>query len=65
MRVTNRRMMLPPVQATPKRVGDVVMTGSVMAGLTEAYVKAINEGAVPSIATAWQVPGGESSTTPS
>jgi len=57
--------MLPPVQATPKRVGDVVMTGSVMAGLTEAYVKAINEGAVPTIATAWQVQGGESSTTPS
>lgn len=24
------------------------------AGLTEAYVKAINEGAVPTIATAWQ-----------
>lgn len=31
------------------------MTGPVLAGLVEAYVKAINEGAVPTIATAWQV----------
>lgn len=48
-------MLLPPVQASPKRVSDVVMNGAVLAGLTEAYVKAINAGAVPTIATAWQV----------
>ncbi len=31
------------------------MTGPVLAGLVEAYVGAINNGAVPTIATAWQV----------
>ena len=31
------------------------MTGSVLAGLVGAYVAAINQGAVPTIATAWQV----------
>eukprot|EP00775_Hariotina_reticulata_P003802 gene3802-4059_t len=41
-------------KASPKRVSDVVMNGAVLAGLTEAYVKAINAGAVPTIATAWQ-----------
>jgi len=32
-----------------------VLTGSVLAALTTAYVGAINGGAVPTITTAWQV----------
>lgn len=31
------------------------MTGAALAGLAEAYVAAINNGAVPVISTAWQV----------
>lgn len=31
------------------------MSGPLLAGLTCAYVDAINAGAVPTIATAWQV----------
>lgn len=42
-------------KAQPKRLGGFVLTGPVLAGLTEAYVAAINDGAVPTIATAWQV----------
>lgn len=42
-------------KAQPKRFGNGFMNGPVLAGLVEAYVKAINEGAVPTIATAWQV----------
>jgi hypothetical protein len=45
-------------KAQPKRLGSFVLTGPVLAGLAEAYVAAINEGAVPTIATAWQVGGG-------
>lgn len=41
-------------KAQPKRLGAQVITGPVLAGLTEAYVAAINAGAVPTIATAWQ-----------
>lgn len=41
-------------KAQPKRFGNGFMNGPVLAGLVEAYVKAINEGAVPTIATAWQ-----------
>eukprot|EP00878_Enallax_costatus_P011998 GHUV01012526.1.p1 GENE.GHUV01012526.1~~GHUV01012526.1.p1 ORF type:complete len:590 (+),score=213.14 GHUV01012526.1:1233-3002(+) len=41
-------------KAQPKHLGAFVLQGPVLAGLTEAYVKAINEGAVPTIATAWQ-----------
>lgn len=41
-------------KAQPKRLGTQVLTGPVLAGLTEAYVSAINAGAVPTIATAWQ-----------
>eukprot|EP00878_Enallax_costatus_P025318 GHUV01027086.1.p1 GENE.GHUV01027086.1~~GHUV01027086.1.p1 ORF type:complete len:312 (+),score=104.13 GHUV01027086.1:958-1893(+) len=38
----------------PKRIGIVPVTGVMLAGLAEAYVLAINQGAVPTIATAWQ-----------
>lgn len=40
----------------PKRLGNNMLTGSMLAALAEAYVDAINHGAVPTIATAWQVP---------
>jgi Guanylate-binding protein, C-terminal domain len=42
-------------RAQPKRLGNNMLTGSMLAALTEAYVDAINHGAVPTIATAWQV----------
>ena len=42
-------------KAQPKRLGAFTLTGPALAGLTEAYVAAINGGAVPTIATAWQV----------
>lgn len=41
-------------RAQPKRVGVAPVTGVMLAGLAEAYVAAINDGAVPTIATAWQ-----------
>ncbi|GFR45088.1 hypothetical protein Agub_g6464 [Astrephomene gubernaculifera] len=41
-------------RANPKRFGSQLMTGPVLAGLVGAYVGAINHGAVPTIATAWQ-----------
>jgi hypothetical protein len=43
-----------PMQTLPKRLGNQVLTGPMLAGLAEAYVAAINAGAVPTIATAWQ-----------
>lgn len=43
-------------QAQPRAYGPLgVMSGPLLAGLTCAYVDAINAGAVPTIATAWQV----------
>ena len=42
-------------KAQPKRLGAQILTGPMLAGLVEAYVGAINNGAVPTIATAWQV----------
>jgi hypothetical protein len=41
-------------RACPKTVHGHVVTGPVLAGLAEAYVAAINAGAVPTIATAWE-----------
>ena len=38
----------------PKRMGSMTLTGPMFAGLTQAYVEAINNGAVPCISTAWQ-----------
>ena len=42
-------------KAQPKRVQNSIVTGPVLAALVTAYVGAINNGAVPTIATAWQV----------
>jgi Guanylate-binding protein, N-terminal domain/Guanylate-binding protein, C-terminal domain len=41
-------------KAKPKRLGNQIITGGMLAALAQAYVSAINEGAVPTIATAWQ-----------
>jgi len=35
-------------------MGDSALTGVTLAGLASAYVAAVNAGAVPTIATAWQ-----------
>lgn len=43
------------MRAQPKRVGNKIITGSLLAALASEYVEAINQGAVPTIATAWQV----------
>jgi hypothetical protein len=50
---TLTRLLL--ARAQPKRIGFVPVSGVMLAGLAEAYAAAINEGAVPTIATAWQV----------
>lgn len=54
--VQGLQQLLPMVlrKAQPKRLGSTVVTGPVLAALAEAYVSAINTGAVPTIATAWQ-----------
>ena len=41
-------------RAQPKRLGSQVITGPMLATLASEYVRAINEGAVPTISTAWQ-----------
>jgi hypothetical protein len=46
-------------KALPKRLGSSVLTGPLLAGLASTYVDAINNGAVPVIATAWQVRKGD------
>ena len=38
----------------PKAVGPDVLNGAALAGMATQYVAAINDGAVPAIATAWQ-----------
>ncbi|KAJ7539848.1 hypothetical protein O6H91_11G111700 [Diphasiastrum complanatum] len=38
----------------PKQVGSTVMTGPLLAALTQSFLDAINAGAVPTIATSWQ-----------
>ena len=43
-------------KAQPKRMNNSIITGPMLAALTQAYVDALNHGAVPTIATAWQVP---------
>ena len=40
--------------AAPKRLGRSLVTGPALAALAQAYVTAINGGAVPSIASAWR-----------
>lgn len=54
--VQGLQQLLPMVlrKAQPKRLGSAMVTGPVLAALAEAYVSAINQGAVPTIATAWQ-----------
>lgn len=38
----------------PKQVGATVLTGPVLIGITESYLDAINNGAVPTISSSWQ-----------
>ncbi|KAI5066016.1 hypothetical protein GOP47_0018640 [Adiantum capillus-veneris] len=38
----------------PKQLGSIVMTGPLLASLTQSFLDAINAGAVPTIATSWQ-----------
>ena len=39
----------------PKQLGGTVMTGPVLAAITQSYLDALNNGAVPTITSAWQV----------
>lgn len=39
----------------PKQVGATVMTGPVLAGITQSFLDALNNGAVPTISSSWQV----------
>ena len=50
----SRLVALCFARAQPKRVGSHVLNGAMLAGLAQGYVEAINKGAVPTIATAWQ-----------
>ncbi|XP_043689451.1 guanylate-binding protein 2-like [Telopea speciosissima] len=38
----------------PKQVGATIMTGPVLAGITQSFLDAINNGAVPTISSSWQ-----------
>eukprot|EP00250_Pteridium_aquilinum_P003918 c14182_g1_i1 orf=303-3524(+) len=38
----------------PKQLGSIIMTGPLLASLTQLFLDAINAGAVPTIATSWQ-----------
>ncbi|XP_038690047.1 guanylate-binding protein 1-like [Tripterygium wilfordii] len=38
----------------PKQLGATVMTGPVLVGITESYLAALNNGAVPTISSSWQ-----------
>ncbi|KAF5186122.1 Guanylate-binding protein, partial [Thalictrum thalictroides] len=38
----------------PKQVGATVMTGPILAGLTQSFLDALNNGAVPTISSSWQ-----------
>ncbi|KAL6992484.1 hypothetical protein U1Q18_010593 [Sarracenia purpurea var. burkii] len=38
----------------PKQVGATVMTGPILAGITQSFLDAINNGAVPTITSSWQ-----------
>lgn len=38
----------------PKQVGATIMTGPVLVGVTQSYLDALNNGAVPSITSSWQ-----------
>ncbi|KAG0465590.1 hypothetical protein HPP92_019754 [Vanilla planifolia] len=38
----------------PKQVGATIMTGPLLAGITQSFLEAINKGAVPTISSTWQ-----------
>ncbi|KAJ8761398.1 hypothetical protein K2173_001529 [Erythroxylum novogranatense] len=38
----------------PKQIGATVMTGPILVGITESYLEALNNGAVPTISSSWQ-----------
>ncbi|KAG6618255.1 hypothetical protein I3842_Q116500 [Carya illinoinensis] len=38
----------------PKQVGATVLTGPILVGITESYLEALNNGAVPTISSSWQ-----------
>ncbi|KAJ8633464.1 hypothetical protein MRB53_026800 [Persea americana] len=38
----------------PKQVGATIMTGPILAGITQSFLDAINKGAVPTISSSWQ-----------
>uniref|UniRef100_A0A7N0UI56 GB1/RHD3-type G domain-containing protein n=1 Tax=Kalanchoe fedtschenkoi TaxID=63787 RepID=A0A7N0UI56_KALFE len=38
----------------PKQVGGTVLTGPILVGITESYLSALNNGAVPTISSSWQ-----------
>ncbi|PPR96058.1 hypothetical protein GOBAR_AA24612 [Gossypium barbadense] len=38
----------------PKQVGGTVLTGPVLIGITQSYLDALNNGAVPTISSSWQ-----------
>ena len=42
----------------PKQVGATVMTGPILARITQSFLDALNKGAVPTITSSWQVSGG-------
>jgi hypothetical protein len=39
----------------PKQLGSTIMNGPMLAGLTQSFLDALNNGAVPTISTSWQV----------
>ncbi|KAJ0961570.1 hypothetical protein J5N97_001321 [Dioscorea zingiberensis] len=39
----------------PKQIGATIMTGPILAGITQSFLDAINKGAVPTISSSWQV----------
>lgn len=39
----------------PKQLGGTVMTGPILVGITQSYLDALNNGAVPTITSSWQV----------
>ena len=38
-----------------KQLGSTVMTGPILIGITDSYLNALNNGAVPTISSSWQV----------
>ena len=39
----------------PKQVGATILTGPVLVGITQLFLDAMNNGAVPTISSSWQV----------